>query len=1475
MTVSRRTLSKSSDYLDALATTLRDLGGATTIPRELTQNADDAGNASLIRFTVNDDALVVWNDGTFTDCGEDAESCRREKRCDLHAFRRFAGRTKASDSTTTGAFGVGFTSVYQITDSPELLYGEEHWLLNELAPENERLRACGGDCGRPHGVEGTTFVLPWARDTSQLRSVLEVPPLSEHAIVNLEAALVQDAGRTLMFLQHVAAIEVVTRTESYSASRERTEDGLSIKDRHGEVRWLTLTSSFAGEAAAVISMAAGLIPPERPTGVTIAVPAGGAMAPGVLYATLPTETPSGLPGYVNASFYPKTDRKAVRFETGYDSDWNRAAIAAVGRGLAESAEVLADSLGITRFWDFLGAIYDIARRGEDNDLNHARAHMNTLRLAVPHLSVVETIDGGRATPRDALLPTESELYDAVPAFIALGLPVVAQHLHRRLHTNAVYAAYEIQQLTSRHVVEALTSGGFTEAFVPNDRALSRVDVIALLEALDRLPGKIANVEGIGSVALVPCRGGMVARAGDVLWPADETDGTLFEMLVDGLKIADVETIEHHCPGLRDVCTPLDISTAAGVLQDADRESLETLADELLDWLNRNLAPTTDDTTRALLARLPIFPTATRFEPLTNLSLPNDFRDPVGLATLVAAQFAVEYHRLLSGLGARPLDIVDYFRLHALPAINEEAIPITQATELLRLIAAHQDELTSLHDELSMAKVVPCLDGELHVPAEVHQQSRDIQTLAPELPIAATSGVAPAVLDWLGVGRAPSNEALAIAVERLALDQVESPVDVVEAILQTLQAREELPEEPPDFLTSQSWLPLRRHGRARPGAVLPTNARQLYGAQGDELGLPAEMQGRFFRQLTWLGMPSEPPVAMIVAHVKHCAENDLEMNQDVYRVLSNNAEATAVRSLRGTACVYVGGGRFVPPATAFWRPSPFGRWGATLPEAWLPYKPFFDVIGVKQDPGPPEVAAVLRSILDEYHTDRLDERAAEVVHGCWATLSELVEHPDATSTLAVLGHVRSTLDPRGLLARPDQLYFEDSRALHKRFPQLAHNVIPRVHGTWHALTQAGVRRVEELIKAKLIDVDAYEDTDLPERIADRTGALHRVFDDEDVLDHLREITVMRAPTLRVTFRAELFGHPFEVGPDTIDAIYLPDDGALYYSDGASARALARELARAIAPDEDPGPLAMRLEPILSAQSSDDAHAALDDYGIAKLNVLDHEVEWAPTAEVGDLSRQVDEDQDSDDAGSDTAPSASASASASEPDRTGTEDSENPSPDPDKERGGGGGTGSGESGGGNASGDRKRKETSTGAKGPRTGRQTRLRSYVVETDEDEGDIGTVGDEAPDLSPIDLAGVKRVLAYERACGREPNEKAHSNAGFDVESRDKRGGLVRRIEIKSTGGQWSVAGVMVSRRQHHQAVADGDLFWLYVVENAQDDNFRIYRIQNPASRIDYFGFDGGWKAVAEPDLDRDAVGTPTAGSTRGLLGRSPGHEG
>src|SRR3712207_7201734 len=64
----------------------------------------------------------------------------------------------------------------------------------------------------------------------------------------------------------------------------------------------------------------------------------------------------------------------------------------------------------------------------------------------------------------------------------------------------------------------------------------------------------------------------------------------------------------------------------------------------------------------LMIRRP--PRSTLF-PYTTLF--RSFHDPIGVASLVTDTAARDFYVLLTHLGARPLDIVDYFRLHAIPA----------------------------------------------------------------------------------------------------------------------------------------------------------------------------------------------------------------------------------------------------------------------------------------------------------------------------------------------------------------------------------------------------------------------------------------------------------------------------------------------------------------------------------------------------------------------------------------------------------------------------------------------------------------------------------------------------------------------------------------------------------------------------------------------------------------------------------------
>ena len=130
----RKFLSQGVNYLGFLSQQLGDLRGITTLAHELIQNADDAKNdagelsATQIIFDIRDDALVVSNDAVF-----------REK--DFDRMRQIASGSKRDETgaRTTGVFGVGFISVYQVTDRPEIDSAGQRWTLQPEEREDRRI----------------------------------------------------------------------------------------------------------------------------------------------------------------------------------------------------------------------------------------------------------------------------------------------------------------------------------------------------------------------------------------------------------------------------------------------------------------------------------------------------------------------------------------------------------------------------------------------------------------------------------------------------------------------------------------------------------------------------------------------------------------------------------------------------------------------------------------------------------------------------------------------------------------------------------------------------------------------------------------------------------------------------------------------------------------------------------------------------------------------------------------------------------------------------------------------------------------------------------------------------------------------------------------------------------------------------------------------------------------------------------------
>ena len=143
------------------------------------------------------------------------------------------------------------------------------------------------------------------------------------------------------------------------------------------------------------------------------------------------------------------------------------------------------------------------------------------------------------------------------------------------------------------------------------------------------------------------------------------------------------------------------------------------------------------------------------------------------------------------------------------------------------------------------------------------------------------------------------------------------------------------------------------------------------------------------------------------------------------------------------------------------------------------------------------------------------------------------------------------------------------------------------------------------------------------------------------------------------------------------------------------------------------------------------------------------------------------------------------------------------------------------------------------------RTYLRSYVIY---DESDVESeMSDDAKQRrKEIDERGIARALEFERQAQRDPTRMPQTNKGYDIESRDRNGTVIRYIEVKAMSGSWDGYGVGLSAAQFEKAQMERKRFWLYVIENAGSDGETLHRIQDPTTRIVEFRFDDGWKDVA-----------------------------
>ena len=334
-----------------LSNILREYKDGLTIIKEMIQNADDAGATEVNILYDNrthptqkllfkgmaeshGPALIVHNNSTFTD--EDFEN-----------ITKLAGATKANQPLKIGKFGIGFCSVYHITDVPSFVSGE--WLYifdptlkylkgvvhNESRPGKKikyqsRLIASSQQLSPYQGLfgfnssssyNGTIFRLPFRTSASQISSTF----YNNYLVDKMQRDLADNGLKLILFLQHVRRITF----SSMRGQKQVVEVSIDISESNGNVgikkcviksqdksiseHWLVATEAGTLQVhdslkPAVASVACQLDKRNRYYQLK--------KIEGDVFCYLPLSAPStGLPVHVSANFAVMSNRSGIWTET--------------------------------------------------------------------------------------------------------------------------------------------------------------------------------------------------------------------------------------------------------------------------------------------------------------------------------------------------------------------------------------------------------------------------------------------------------------------------------------------------------------------------------------------------------------------------------------------------------------------------------------------------------------------------------------------------------------------------------------------------------------------------------------------------------------------------------------------------------------------------------------------------------------------------------------------------------------------------------------------------------------------------------------------------------------------------------------------------------------------------------------------------------------------------------------------------------
>lgn len=659
-------LSQDIDLLDFLRTKLGDLSGFGTLANELIQNAEDA-KASQITFNVTDQGLIVQNDSEFS---ED----------DFKRMQKIAGGDRRSDEWTIGKFGIGFTSVYLITDSPQIISSGKHWIFRPEQTASQRIEQ-----KEFQASPGTTFLLPWANKNSFIRQKLNLVPITTQLISEFVKEVQDSLSKALLFLENLNKITLTVGNESISVVREYDNERIVIKflDHQGyteEQGWYFLYGDFSQYATLLRNQyGENNIPLKRKTTVTIAIPENDQNLKGLVFAFLPTQEETDLPVHINADFFPSSDRKRISYDNDYRGQWNQLAGKTSILTISQNLEYLKNKLGHNYLWKILA------------ECHKSPQYWEIIKQEIPNSSIILTTNNNWYKPHQVFLLKEFDKEkEAISIFTEVGLSIVHKDLHK-YSSLLISSDIKVKILSVQILTKFLLQAGLNRITNIKDAPQwiqSAANRNILGKELDILLHRKKDYFSDFSEIKVELAKCAIALGHDSkLYPINNLypniQQSMMQLFVD-LETPLVFLSADNPENIKKIITDYKLSNkifnAEAVITALENMDISKLQQQLqkpnmlrrlFQFFSEHQKRFIEGSLKQRLCNLAIFPSGGQLLPLKNLLVPGSFNDPLHLASLVDMELIGEHRELLINLGAQELTLIKYVRDLVPSALKEE------------------------------------------------------------------------------------------------------------------------------------------------------------------------------------------------------------------------------------------------------------------------------------------------------------------------------------------------------------------------------------------------------------------------------------------------------------------------------------------------------------------------------------------------------------------------------------------------------------------------------------------------------------------------------------------------------------------------------------------------------------------------------------------------------------------------------------